>query len=127
MKGGLFCMMIGIFVGIVVLGAFNVITFGNTAFVQLWIPWMIVSSGMFLIFGFIFGCRRALPTRMIPILTSLGQEKPGTLITYIQIERCQCCHSHMQELCVQEESLLVFMEDARELDRYLKVQYLLDG
>jgi len=131
LKGGLFCMSIGIVVGAVVLSVFNLMTFfgpeGNLSFVQLWLPWMVVSSGMFLLFGFIFGCRRSLPTRIIPILTSLGSEgKDGTLITFTQLERCTCCHQSMRELCIQEESLLVFMEDARELDRWLKCQYLMN-
>lgn len=124
-------MSIGIVVGAVVLSVFNLMTFfgpeGNLSFVQLWLPWMVVSSGMFLLFGFIFGCRRSLPTRIIPILTSLGSEgKDGTLITFTQLERCTCCHQSMRELCIQEESLLVFMEDARELDRWLKCQYLMN-
>ena len=133
LKGGVFCMGIGILVGIIILGIFNTATYfnpadvGNTAFYQLWIPWMIVCTGMFLIIGFIFGCRRAMPTRLIPILTSLGINKPGTLVTYTQIQRCQFCYNNMRELCVQEESLLVFMEDAREFDRWLKVQYMMDG
>ena len=133
LKGGIFCMGIGILVGFIILDIFNTATYfnpadvGNTAFYQLWIPWMIVCTGMFLIIGFVFGCRRAMPTRLIPILTSLGINKPGTLVTYTQIQRCQFCYNNMRELCVQEESLLVFMEDARELDRWLKVQYMMDG
>ena len=126
LKGGVFCMSIGMMVGICVLGMFCAVTFENGAFVELWYPWLIVCSGMFLIFGFVFGCRRTMSSRMIPILTSLGHGKPGTLITFTQIQRCQCCHLNMRELCIQEESLLVFSEDARELDQWLKVQYLLE-
>lgn len=126
LKGGLFCMFIGILAGSIILGLFNIATWNTGAFVELWIPWMIVSSGMFLIIGFIFGCRKRMSTRLIPILTSLGNEKPGTLISFTQIERCTCCHSNMIELCIQEECLLVYMDDARELDQWLKVQYLLE-
>ena len=119
-------MGIGILAGAAILGIFTGATWSNGAFIELWIPWMVVCSGMVLIIGFVFGCRRKMPTRLIPILTSLGRDKPGTLITFTQIQRCSCCKEDLRELCVQEESILVFMDDARELDQWLKVQYLLE-
>jgi hypothetical protein len=119
-------MGIGILAGAVILGIFTGATWNNGAFVEVWIPWMVVCSGMCLIIGFVFGCRRKMPTRLIPILTSLGSDKPGTLITFTQIQRCSCCHEDLSELFVQEASILVFMDDARELDQWLKVQYLLE-
>lgn len=130
-KGGMFCSLIGILAGTIILATFQLTTeFGwqksRIGFGQLWVPLLGVSLGVFLLIGFVFGCRRNLATNYIPILTSLGRgERPGTLIQFSQIARCACVSQQMKELCIQETSLLVFMEDARELDDWIKCTYLL--
>ncbi len=130
-KGGLVCSLIGVMVGTIVLATFHLTTeFGwqnsRIGFGQLWVPMMGVSCGTFLLLGFVFGCRRNLATNYIPILTSLGRgERPGTLIQFSQIARCTCASPQLKELCIQETSLLVFMEDARELDDWIKCVYLM--
>ena len=131
-KGGLLCSGIGILTGTVILATFQLTTeFGweksRIGFGQLWVPMLAVSCGCFLLLGFVFGCRRNLPTNYIPILTSLGRGgRPGTLIQFSQIARCACVPQQLRELCIQETSLLVFMEDARELDHWIKCQYLIN-
>ena len=129
-KGGFFCSIIGMIAGATILAVFHLTTeFGwqksHIAFGQLWIPMMVVASGAFLIIGFVFGCRRNLPTYIIPILTSLGRDRPGTLIRFSQIKRCGCAPPNLTELCIQETTLLVFVEDARDLDSWIKCHYMM--
>ena len=130
-KGGLFCSLIGILVAAIILATFQLTTeFGwqksQIGFGELWIPFLSAACGIFLLLGFVFGCRRNLPTNYIPILTSLGRgDKPGTLIRFSQIARCGCVSPQLKELCIQETSLLVFVDNARDLDDWIKCRYLM--
>ena len=95
--------------------------------IEIWIPLMIVTSVSFLIFGFGLGCSRNFPIRHVLKMTSL---KNNVAIRYKEVERCcfdcDCCENWALGLCAQEKVIILCVDDAQEMSRWLRCAQLLE-